>query len=631
MELLCYLSVYMILIIFGFWLIAKKREWFDNIFAIINRLSVSKVCAVLFLTYFLLDSIHIFYKYLPFIADEVYTLSGGAFFAGYDWSSYMSYHKFYNFGYTMLLSPLFRLIENPIILYKSLLIVNVFLQCISVILIYRMLRLRFRFDNVKSIIFALTACSSVLILQYHTYVYSEMPLTILVWVVLAIMIRLVESERKSRVILSLLLGFFLGYTYIIHSRCAVIIVTTVIVILLYLLVYRKWLTQPICTAFSFSAMILLGKKLIAYVQVNLYLKDSAINMPNSVEAAVTGSAGTHSRYELLKSFEGIYKIIKQFFSLAGALNIATGGFLLIITIVALYCIIKYRKSFLENDIGKKNFILAIYSFVGLWGMVACIAMIGANNGYARFLVYSRYFTPFFGTFLLFGIIMLIKNKDLKQSRLWLWTIAGEVIVIAIYIFFSFPVMDGKKMNQNGTLYIFRCFSVHKEQTRFTWSVIAIALLVMVAGSIVFLICYRKKRVLPMCMILFGFSIIMFCGIEDRQNRDSSQRRYNMSNATAALLDELQVNEDITMCFSGTEMYNKAILVTLFNKNCKYVDDMNTYTDLENTILFTNKPEDYPVKDNIYTFQLDDNEYLLTGNEGIYNQLERSYKLIVINE
>ncbi len=204
--------------------------------------------------------------------------------------------------------------------------------------------------------------------------------------------------------------------------------------------------------------------------------------------------------------------------------------------------------------------------------------------------------------------MLIKNKDLKQSRLWLWTIAGEVIVIAIYIFFSFPVMDGKKMNQNGTLYIFRCFS------RFTWSVIAIALLVMVAGSIVFLICYRKKRVLPMCMILFGFSIIMFCGIEDRQNRDSSQRRYNMSNATAALLDELQ-----------------AILVTLFNKNCKYVDDMNTYTDLENTILFTNKPEDYPVKDNIYTFQLDDNEYLLTGNEGIYNQLERSYKLIVINE
>ena len=105
----------------------------------------------------------------------------------------------------------------------------------------------------------------------------------------------------------------------------------------------------------------------------------------------------------------------------------------------------------------------------------------------------------------------------------------------------------------------------------------------------------------------------------------------MSNATAAVLDELQVNEDITMCFSGTEMYNKAILVTLFNKNCKYVDDMNTYTDLENTILFTNKPEDYPVKDNIYTFQLDDNEYLLTGNEGIYNQLERSYKLIVINE
>lgn len=627
MKLLIMLSI-LTLLVFGFiYVTDKNRKGLDAVIVRINGMKPWTVTLCLFLGCFILDGLHIFYKQTPFVADEVYTLSGGAFFAGYDWSSYMSLHKFYNFGYTMLLAPLFRLFQNPVSLYRSLLTSNVVLECISIVLVYRILRLQLKADNVKSILLAVASSASALILQFHTYVYNEMPLTLLVWLALAIMIRLVDAKGIERIILSLVLGFFVGYTYLIHSRCVILFVTVALIIVLYLLLYRAWICNPILTGASFATTILVGKKLIDYVQVHLYQLGLSESMNNSVEDVVSSTG----RYENLKSIGGIIKVLKQFLSLAGALNIATGGLLLILTIVSLYCIVKYRKMYVEHGLGKQLFILTVFGFVGLWGTVACIALVGAMNGYPRFMAYSRYFTPFFGPFLLLGILMLFANRDLKKPVLWGITLFGDALVALVYLFYSYPVMKGTSMKQNASLYMFLCFSRYEEQVRFSKNVFIIAFFVMIAGSILFLLWYQKRRILPMCVLLIGFSCSLFYCIEERQNRAASARRYEMSNASYALLESGVLDEVEQINYGGSGMFSKAVLVTLFNRRVTFVEDLNAVTDLDNQVILTDMPGKYLKHEEAYIYQLDKNEFIMTTNEGLSNELKESYEAYEVPE
>lgn len=618
MKLFITLCVFVIVLLALLFVADRNRGKVEPILAFVNRLSVWQVSLALFVSTLLLDSIHIFYKKIPFVADEVYTLSGGAFFAGYDWSSYMSVHKFYNFGYTMLLSPLFRIINDPVMLYRSLLFVNVVLEGLAIVVAYRVLRVQLGLNNTKSIAIALASACSSLILQFHTYVYNEMPLALLVWLSFAILLRLIDTKGKEKVLLSVLLGLFVGYTYIIHSRCVILFVAVAVLLISYLLVYRKWLCNPVATGVTFGAVIYGSRRLIDYVQVHLYRIGLSENMNNSVEDVVTG--GTGSRYENFKSLTGIFKLIKQFLSLAGAMNIALGGLLLILTIVALYAVFRYHKDYQKDKAGKQMFVMGVFSFISFWGIVACIAIIGANNGFARFLAYSRYFTPFIGPFLLFAFVMLLKNRHLSEKALWMWTGIGSVAVALVYVFYSLPVFQGVSMKNNASLYMFMCFSLYEEQVNFSKNVIAVALAIMVAGSVLFLLLYRKRRIIPMCMMVFGFSVILFWNLEQRQNQQASDRRYEMSNGSYAVLQSGIPFNDLDVYYGGSGLYTKATVFTLYNKDVTYLDDVNVLKDLEDAVLLTNQPVKYLENANTDIYQLDDNEYILTENQDMSEAL-----------
>jgi hypothetical protein len=484
------------------------------------------------------------------------------------------------------------------------------------------MRKRFNFSNLQSIAVSFAAACCVLILQFNTYVYNETPLTFLVWVSVALMIRLVEEKGVSKIILSVLLGLSTGYAYIIHSRCVILFVSVFLILLCYLVLYRKWLANPVAFLVPFCAMILGCRKLVTYVQEYLYLKGSGVKMDNSVEAV----AGSTSRYAILTSGEGIAKIIKHFFSLAGGLNIETGGFLLIITILSLYGVVKLRREFLKDDSGRRLFILTLFSFVSFWGMVACIALSGANNGRYRFLLYSRYFTPFIGPYLLMGIIMLLKNTNLKSRYLCIWTALGNLVVMLVYIFYSYPILKGADMKNNASLYVFMCFARYQKQTHFSKSVFAIAFLIMLVGSLIFLFLYQRKSAIWMCMCFLGFSVILFLNIETRQNRAASERRYQMSNASYELVENQVLADDLDVYYAGSEIFCKSVLVTLFNKDVTFLQNVNDATDLSTSVLLTNEPENYTDLEDVYVFKLDNNEYVMTKNDSAYEALVQKYAL-----
>lgn len=627
MDLLIQLTIFTVVLLLTMFLCDRYREKVTCCMNRWNDVSDRNISILLFLAVLCMEGIQVIYRTQPFIADEVYTLTGGMFFAGYDVSSYMSNHKLYNFGYTMLLSPLFRLIDDPVVLYRCLLGCNVILHGITIVVVYNLLRKKFGFDSVKSVAMAAVSSCSFLILQFGMYVYNETPLTFIVWMVFALLIIVMDVTGWKKYVISAMIAFLTSYAYIIHSRCMVLFVVVFLVILSYLFIYRKWIVNPIAFGVPFIAGIYGARKLVDFVKVNLYLKGLDEDLGNSVEAV----AGATSRYKVFASGEGIFKLIQQFFSLAGSLNIVTGGFILIATIFGLYQFTKFKGN-LQDDKTKKLLVSGIYSIVSFWGMVACIAVSGAASGITRFLAYIRYFTPFIGPFLLFAMIALLKNMvQIKKTILYSCAALGNIIVVLVFIFYSFPKFVGTSMKDNGTLYFFLAFARYDGQTKFSKSVIGIALLIMIAGTVVFLFFFYKKRYIYMATAFVGFSILLTYNVETIQNQPAAKRRYEVNDVTWQLIKSDVLPEDIEIYYDGSERYRKTTLTTLFAEEPKCVNDMNTITDLSDAILLTNVPRRYENHDNTYVFKLDKSEFVLTQDEEVKEILLNNYELYEIED
>ena len=69
--------------------------------------------------------------------DEVGTIASAAYFAGYDWSETMSMHKYYGFGYSLLMAPLFMIFDNVTIIYGGMLVCNGILSAASSVIAVR--------------------------------------------------------------------------------------------------------------------------------------------------------------------------------------------------------------------------------------------------------------------------------------------------------------------------------------------------------------------------------------------------------------------------------------------------------------------------------------------------------------
>lgn len=618
MELLKLLFVTMI--IFGIiWLVLEKKKgiW-KGIVEKVEALSNKRIYLGLFLFILLSEGWLVFLRKLPFVADEVYTLSGSAFFAGYNWSSYMHLHKFYNFGYTMLLTPLYKIFSDPIYIYRAMLFANVVVHALTVIIAYYIANRRLDCSKLSSIAIAIVSTCSSVTLFFKGFVYNEIPLTLVAWLIVLLLLELVGAVGKRRIVLSAVLGFVTAYAYIIHSRCLVVFGTLAVLVLLYLLVYKKWIVQPVAFISIFSVCIYSGKMLVEYVKANLYLTGTDVLIGNSVEEVATGTW----QYAALTSVEGIGKLICQFFSLAGAMTIETGGLLTIVSAAGLFYLFKNFKQYRVGKINPSIFILTIFSVVSFWGMVCCIALAGASNGKARFLMYTRYFAPFIGTFLFFGLWVL--KKYTKQSKKWIgiWSGILTLIVGVVFVFYSCPQLLGASMKDNASLYFFIPFSRYISGTKFAKNVFAIALLLLVVFTCIQMFLYYRKQFVAFCMVAMIFSVALFWQIEKQQCEPAAERRYQACNATYSMLkDEKLVDSKEIHCL-GTEVYRKAVLVAAYDKNIGY--DSNEIQITKDTILLSNQVEDLQKYNAAYIFRLDKNEWVGFWDDEITDDFEKKY-------
>ena len=218
MELVKILLLEMAVFVVCWFLLAKKTDLGNKIYIKIESLDNRVIMLAMFIFIVAFEGRYALCRKLPFVADEVYTLSGATFFAGHDWSNYMSLHKFYNYGYTMLLSPIYRLFTDPVMIYRRMLFVNVIVHALTAVVAYYVVNRQLKCNKTESALIALVSTCNAIVMFFRGFVYNELPMTLIVWLIVLLMLKLINETGSRRVIWSVVLAFITAYAYSIHSR-----------------------------------------------------------------------------------------------------------------------------------------------------------------------------------------------------------------------------------------------------------------------------------------------------------------------------------------------------------------------------------------------------------------------------
>lgn len=617
MKLIEFLFLGMIFLTIAWLYVRKERGKWKLFCENVEKVSDKKIVWFIFLLALLPQVIVIFMKKIPMSADEVYTISNAAFFAGYDVSSYMSQRMFYNFGYTMFLAPLYKIFHDPVVIYRFMLAVNGIIHAWIAVIAYYIMQKKLQASKITSCAIALVSVCNAIGLFFNGFIYSELPLSVVVWLCLLLLLELVDAKGKKRIILSGVAGFVLAYSYILHSRCLILFVTMGILVFLYLIIYKKWIVQPISFAAVFAVCMLAEQKLLQYVQANLYLQKAGAQMKNSV-SYVAENTGRNA----ITGWESIKRVILHFMSLAGAMTIQTAGILTIITVVVLYYVVKHFKKLRKGEENPGLFLMIVFSVISLWGMVACISLLGSNKWF--FLVYVRYFAPFLGPFLMSGLYLMKMNKELKFKWIFIWTGILTFLVGLVYVFYTYPQLKGNNITKRTTSYLFLAFTRYEQQRKFSKNVIGIALILLVLFTCLLLFLYKRRQMITICAVVLLFSICLFQQVQEKQCIPSSQKRYSMGDATYELLKNDLLEGKQLYCF-GSGVYEKAVFNMNYDKDIEF--RRSEFKSDEDAVLFSNSLEKLKQYGAPYIYQMDNNEWIGVWNEKTNEMLDDVYKIV----
>lgn len=156
---------------------------------------------------------------LKTFSDEVATIASAASLAGYDWSAVVSQAGYYGAGFYWIFAPVFMLTDDPIIIYRALLIGCSIVQALVAPICYYMLGYYFKMEDKKSRVLV-SLCCSYLVMTRATILFNEHILILLVWIAVLLLAKLHEYREhawKKRGY-TVLLMFVFAYSMTIHTR-----------------------------------------------------------------------------------------------------------------------------------------------------------------------------------------------------------------------------------------------------------------------------------------------------------------------------------------------------------------------------------------------------------------------------
>ena len=475
--------------------------------------------------------LHIWYingLYLPNILDDEFGYWGiAAYFAGIDWSSATSHISYYSYGYSILLTPLFWLFDDPVVIYRAALVINsVLLSLIPTISLSISKKIFPKTNKWFLLIVSFSVSLYPSYIVYSNIAWSESLLIFVCWMIVWCFFYL---NRNSPTWIFFLTAFFLVYAYSIHQRTIGILIAGVITIILMKTKKNINSKQLLSFILSLGILLIIHTLIKDHITTNLWY--------NSENIGTNDYSGQLSKLKELFTIDGLFR---AFYIMCGQLfYIGTSSYLM--GYFGIFCIISILRELNKIRIMSENntvrsinnvsfpLIFLIFGFIMSYA-ISVIFMINANR--IDHILYGRYNDMIIGPIILIGIISTVEY----YKRIFLPAAISISLLVLTGIISAFGINKLNSQLFNGITVI--GIKQYYINGIFNFK-IAMGITVVIVLLYIFLSKIKHKMpIAPLLVLVFG-SIFFISGM--RINKNDLLPSHNMNYKVNTIIDYVNNN------------------------------------------------------------------------------------------
>ena len=475
---------------------------------------------------------------LSVTGDETFMFMPAATWAGLDWSGNVRDYRYYGYGFVALLTPLFKYIESPVVLYRIIVGFMILFQALVGPISYHIMKKYFSMKNNLLTVAISVACSYLVFLR-AVYAYNEFIYDLFVWLIFWCLLELLQNQKSKvkKAVLTGVLMVLLVYEMTIHSRAVALWIALAVTVLFYLWVYRRCILSIPVTFLLGGIGYFFSQKGIDYI-VNMFT--------NAVSSSEIGN--TSVSFSISSIFTSAKAGIGWIYIVLGQINsmlLVTGGVAIIGA--TLGCHMLWKSLFRKKEIVEGAYLTRNYFLVFTFGLAAsAITILGQafswlpgviqtiESGQAtdgmRAVTYLRYYGIYFVPVFMLGIVWCVQKKN--KLRAYLIPIGLITLVLeGFWAVFIVPYIS----DFNGTSWDSNVFSLTKgweDTIRIRSYLPAIAITVIFFAVFCVLILKRKYTlsIVLLCVLLvysYGFNCIYHEGERGQINYSYVDKSYEI--------------------------------------------------------------------------------------------------------
>lgn len=591
-----------------------------------HKYQKNKYCALVFLLAFIPRAICTFFMVpVTVLMDELCTLNGAACFAGLNWDHVVGAGSYYGIGFYALLFFIFKLTDNPFIIYHFILLVLALLQSVTALICFHLLTEKFDIQDYLWGAIAAVTCSYMVVSRV-VFITNEHPLILITWIAVWLILLLCECrDNKRKVTYTFFLLLLLSYSLLIHTRAITYWIAFVILVVVYGLVYRKCLISIPVSVVVTAVAVPIGKSLIKNYQSDIWNSSTTVTN-TTIDVSVPAFN--------LDSIRGMTAIVLGEINTIG---VYTGGISYIAIITCTYFLfqcLKQREK-VETDNHK---IFAIIVFCGVCVAVTIAGMfssswrsgiiLGIQNGITsdfypyKGLTYIRYFAPYLGPLLL--ITLLFARKYRKEICKIAFVAIIIMLPVQLYWLGNIIPLIARNSTTNSAFMLFALWNENKELGSYIYY-LGIKYMLFISFLYERLVYHKRElaSVILVCVILLAqHSYTVFA-------KDLPWAEKNLVQADAGyewvkeLENKIKLPNKIYVQDNKSTSHHKSYYMYQFMLNRYVIMPGEPDESIDEAILFENTAENVELlRTRGFEYkQLDENEYVFVKGESLKMQLK----------
>lgn len=561
------------------------------------------------------------------LMDEMCTLNGAASFAGLDWSNVVDKGSYYGFGFYSLLAFIFKITDNPYVIYHFILIILCLLQSLTGVICYHILTKHFKVKDCKWSAVAAVTCSYMVVSRAVAFV-NEHPLILLTWTAVWLLLLLCEYQdnKKKKAFYTFLLLLLFSYAQLLHTRSITFLISFLLLVVLYWVVYGRVLVSVPMFLGTGVFFIPVVQWLVKKYQNNIWNIGSSINN-STINIVVSDKTFTKN---------GIKAIIDIVLGEINTIGVYTGGIAYVVIIVCVCivskCVKEKKKEKLEN-----NFLFIITVFC-----CSCIAITiggmafswgaGVAQGLSKEITwdfysykaftYLRYFGPYLGP-LLMGMLFYFSRNGKQAAQI---VSVAIVVMIPVQFYWIKNIIPfiAKNTNTNSAFMLFAGWNESKELGSYLYfaGIKAMIIILFVYRCLKY---YQKElaSILMVCTVLVAqylygvYAQDVAWAEKNIVQADAGYEWVKEIEGVVVLPNEIYVKDNLS------KSHHKSYYIYQFMLNRYVILPEEPEETVDEAILFENTAENIKRLQNMgfQYFQLDENEYVFIKGNRLIEELK----------